>query len=51
VDPAFAIQLMKRDAFKGSLGLYRRRKASVVAPKLTSGKRLEGVPEAPKRTV
>ncbi len=51
VDPAFAIQLLKRDAFKGSLGLYRRRKASEVAPKLTSGTRMEGVPDAPERTV
>jgi len=51
VDPAFAIQLMKRDAFKGSLGLLRKRKASEVAPKLTSGKRMEGVPDAPERTV
>ncbi len=51
VDPAFAIQLLKRDGFKGSLGLFRKRAASAVAPKLTTGTKLEGVPDAPKRTV
>jgi succinate dehydrogenase / fumarate reductase iron-sulfur subunit len=51
VDPALAIQLLKRDAFKGSLGMLRKKKASGLAPKLTSGTRLEGVPDAPKRTV
>jgi len=51
VDPAFAIQLMKREAFLGSLGLLRRRKPSEVAPKPTSGTRQDGIPEAPKRTV
>jgi succinate dehydrogenase / fumarate reductase iron-sulfur subunit len=51
VDPAFGIQLLKRQAFMGALGLMRRKKASAVAPRVSSAKRLEGVPEAPKRTV
>ncbi|MBN1503470.1 MAG: succinate dehydrogenase/fumarate reductase iron-sulfur subunit [Candidatus Eisenbacteria bacterium] len=51
VDPAFAIQLMKRDALKASFGLLRKKKAAPLAPKVTSGKRMEGVPDAPKRTV
>lgn len=51
VDPAFAIQLMKRGAFLGSMGFLRKREASGVAPKVASAKRMEGIPEAPKRTV
>ncbi|MCX5801795.1 MAG: succinate dehydrogenase iron-sulfur subunit [Candidatus Eisenbacteria bacterium] len=51
VDPAFGIQLLKRQAFAGALGLLRRRKASPVAPVVSSAKRLDGVPEAPKKTL
>ncbi|MFH0778617.1 MAG: succinate dehydrogenase iron-sulfur subunit [Candidatus Eisenbacteria bacterium] len=50
VDPAFGIQLLKRRAFLGSLGLLRAKRVGSVAPKLTSGKRMEGVAEPPKRT-
>ncbi len=51
VDPAFAIQLLKRDAFLGSLGLLRKKKLSGVAPKVEAGERQKGIPDAPKRTV
>jgi succinate dehydrogenase / fumarate reductase iron-sulfur subunit len=51
VDPAFGIQLLKRQAFAGALGFLRLRKAAAVAPRVSSAKRLEGIPEAPKKTV
>lgn len=51
VDPAFGIQLLKRQAFAGALGFLRLKKAAAVAPPVSSAKKLEGIPEAPKRTV
>jgi len=51
VDPALGIQLLKRKAFAGSLGLLRSKKATRVAPQVTDAKRLQGVPDAPKRTI
>jgi len=50
VDPAMGIQLLKRRAFAGGLGLLHLRKATPVAPPVSAAKRLEGVPEAPKKT-
>jgi succinate dehydrogenase / fumarate reductase iron-sulfur subunit len=51
VDPAKAIQLMKRELVLDYLRLRRKRCPAKVAPKPTEVKRREGVPDAPARTV
>lgn len=51
VDPARAIQLLKRDLVFDYLGLKCHKEPSNVAPKLMDGERKEGVPEAPPYTV
>ena len=50
VDPAFAIQLLKKKVFQYRV-LGRRRKAARVAPKPTGVSRRPNVPEPPPRTV
>jgi succinate dehydrogenase / fumarate reductase iron-sulfur subunit len=51
VDPARAIQLMKRELFLDVLRLRRAHRDSPCAGKPTDAKRREGIPEAPKPTV
>jgi succinate dehydrogenase / fumarate reductase iron-sulfur subunit len=51
VDPAKAIQLMKRELVLDYLRLRRKRCPAKVAPKPTEMKRREGIPEAPPQTV
>ena len=51
VDPARAIQLMKRDLVFDYLNLKCKHKPSEPLPKLTEGKRKEGVPNPPAYTV
>jgi succinate dehydrogenase / fumarate reductase, iron-sulfur subunit len=51
VDPAKAIQLMKRELVLDYLHLRRKHRPAPVAPKPTGGKRREGIADAPARTV
>ncbi|MFI5167472.1 MAG: succinate dehydrogenase/fumarate reductase iron-sulfur subunit [Thermoanaerobaculales bacterium] len=51
VDPAKAIQLMKRELVFDYLGLHKTKCPAKVAAKPTEGKRRDGIPEAPARTV
>lgn len=51
VDPAFAIQLLKRDMLLHKLHVKRKKKGSPILGKVTEGKRMEGVPDAPEKTV
>jgi succinate dehydrogenase / fumarate reductase iron-sulfur subunit len=51
VDPAKAIQLMKRELVLDYLHLRRKHRPVPVAPKPTGGKRREGIADAPARTV
>jgi succinate dehydrogenase / fumarate reductase iron-sulfur subunit len=51
VDPAKAIQLMKRELVLDYLGLHKKRCPAAVAAKPTEAKRREGIPDAPPRTV
>jgi len=51
VDPAKAIQLMKRELVLDYLHLRRKHQPALVAPKPTGGKRREGIADAPARTV
>ncbi|MFB3854491.1 MAG: succinate dehydrogenase/fumarate reductase iron-sulfur subunit [Vicinamibacterales bacterium] len=51
VDPARAIQLMKRDLVLEYLGLAKRRCPSGIASKPAGVKRREGIPDAPAPTV
>ena len=51
VDPARAIQLMKRDLVFDYLRLKKKRKPCGTMPKLKEGKRKEGVPDPPPFTV
>ena len=51
VDPAKAIQLMKRELVLDYLHLHKKRCPAKVAAKPTETKRREGIPEAPARTV
>jgi succinate dehydrogenase / fumarate reductase, iron-sulfur subunit len=51
VDPAKAIQLMKRELVLDYLHLRRTHCPAKVGPKATEAKRREGVPDAPARTV
>jgi hypothetical protein len=50
VDPAKAIQLMKRELVMDYLHLHKKRCPAKVAAKPSSPRR-EGIPEAPPRTV
>jgi hypothetical protein len=51
VDPAKAIQLMKREMVLDYLRLRKGRVPVAVVPKPTGGKRRPDIPEAPPRTV
>jgi succinate dehydrogenase / fumarate reductase iron-sulfur subunit len=51
VDPAKAIQLMKRELVLDYLRLHKKRCPATVAAKPTETKRREGIPEPPARTV
>jgi succinate dehydrogenase / fumarate reductase iron-sulfur subunit len=51
VDPALAIQLVKRDAFLKSLGIRNNRKASSVAPPVQNWVPRGDIPKAPEYTV
>lgn len=51
VDPAFASQLMKREILLMRFGLKKKRKGTHITPLIKEGKRLEGIPEPPKRTL
>ena len=52
VDPALAIQLLKREVILHRLWLRRQGKGSELMPKKIKGaKRKEGVPDAPEKTV
>ena len=51
VDPAMAIQLAKKDAFKRSFGMHRQRKETSVAPTSKEWKPNPEIPEAPKPTI
>jgi succinate dehydrogenase / fumarate reductase iron-sulfur subunit len=51
VDPAKAIQLMKRELVLDYLGLHKERCPAPVAKKPTETKRREGIPEPPAPTV
>jgi succinate dehydrogenase / fumarate reductase iron-sulfur subunit len=51
VDPALAIQLLKRQMVFRNLGLGRRQKSAPVAPKETGGQRRPDIPEPPAPTV
>ena len=51
VDPAKAIQLMKRELVLDYLRLHRKRCPARVTPKPAEAKRREGIPEAPVPTV
>jgi succinate dehydrogenase / fumarate reductase iron-sulfur subunit len=51
VDPAKAIQLMKRELVLDYLRLHKRHCLALVAKKPTEGKRREGIPEPPAPTV
>ena len=51
VDPAKAIQLMKRELVFDYLGLHRTKCPAKVAARPAEVKRREGIPEAPPRTV
>jgi hypothetical protein len=50
VDPAKAIQLMKRELVMDYLHMHSKRCPAKVAPKPNSPRR-EGIPEAPAKTV
>jgi succinate dehydrogenase / fumarate reductase iron-sulfur subunit len=51
VDPAKAIQLMKRELVFDYLGLHKTKCPANVAGKPTDGKRRDNIPEAPPHTV
>jgi succinate dehydrogenase / fumarate reductase iron-sulfur subunit len=51
VDPARAIQLMKRELVLDYLGLHRQRCSATVAAMPAGVTRREGIPEAPPPTV
>jgi succinate dehydrogenase / fumarate reductase, iron-sulfur subunit len=51
VDPAKAIQLMKRELVMDYIGLHKKKCPAKVATPLKDVKRREGIPEPPKRTV
>jgi len=51
VDPALAIQLLKRRIISRRLGFRKARKGTPLAPEPKEAKRREGIPEAPKPTV
>jgi Fe-S oxidoreductase len=51
VDPAKAIQLMKRELVLDYLRLRRQHKPSPLCPKPAGLQRRPGIPEAPKPTV
>ncbi len=51
VDPALAIQLLKREAVFVRWGLKRPHPPAPEAPEVTEGKRREGIPEPPPPTV
>jgi succinate dehydrogenase / fumarate reductase iron-sulfur subunit len=51
VDPAKAIQLMKRQLVFDYLGLRKAKCPAKLAPPPTGAKRRDGIPEAPARTV
>jgi succinate dehydrogenase / fumarate reductase, iron-sulfur subunit len=51
VDPAFAIQLLKRDRFMVDLRGHRHRNGNPVAPPVKDWKPKAGIPAAPARTV
>jgi succinate dehydrogenase / fumarate reductase iron-sulfur subunit len=50
VDPALAIQAMKRDIFLRTFHLKKRKPGAVIAPKITETKPRPGIPKAPERT-
>lgn len=51
VDPALAIQVLKRDLFLRALRLKKIKPAAMVAPKLTTAAPRADISEAPERTV
>jgi succinate dehydrogenase / fumarate reductase iron-sulfur subunit len=51
VDPAMAIQFLKRRVIARQLGLARRREIRGVAPEPVGAKRREGIPQPPPPTV
>ncbi len=51
VDPALAIQLLKRQVVADSLGLWRRRSPAPIAPPNTQAQRRPDIPAAPPPTV
>lgn len=51
VDPALAIQLLKRRVVSKKLAFRKERKGTPLAPEPKEAKRREGIPEAPKPTV
>ncbi len=51
VDPALAIQVMKREIFLRSLRLKKGPPAAKVAPQITEAQPRPGIPPAPERTV
>jgi len=51
VDPAKAIQLMKRELVLDYLRLHKQHRPATVAKKATETKRREGIPEPPAPTV
>ncbi|MDZ7289655.1 MAG: succinate dehydrogenase/fumarate reductase iron-sulfur subunit [candidate division KSB1 bacterium] len=51
VDPALAIQKMKREIFLRTLRLKKSKPGAPVAPKITEAQPKPGIPKAPERTV
>lgn len=51
VDPAFAIQLLKRDMFAKKLGMRKIREGRRIAPKVENWTPREGIPKPPEPTV
>lgn len=51
VDPAFAIQLLKRDMLLHKLHIKRKKKGADILDPVVEGKRLPDIPDAPKPTI
>ena len=51
VDPAFAIQLLKKDMLLHKLKIKRKKKGAAILPPVKDGKRLPDIPDAPEKSV